>query len=367
MKYAMTCHRPISTFTSRAPSTISAARAACSTTWCAAMHPRVARQDHHPESRTSWQIAKDGKTYTFLPAQGRAVPRRSRVHPDDVEGRPMQHVHLASQPERPFPALDRCSPSGRDHTSRQAHRRRSSSPSRGPRNLWWRPPPRLERDRPVHKTLDDNGQNLRASSTSRHRPLQEQAPRRERSLGDGEARRSIVNKGLSRRHRVLSRVPSRPSWARPCCRGGPTSRTSSIRDRWQAKDTAGCRPSTSIRASIQGTWMNSKKKPFDDARVRRAMHLAFDRPVLVDVVKDVAPMWSAALSTRSPSSPRPRRAGEAVRATRRTHGGAKEPRPCWLQRVIRRPPKRSTSWCAMSPASSYGRRRSRRCCRKGST
>ena len=41
---------------------------------------------------------------------------------------------------------------------------------------------------------------------------------------------------------------------------------------------------------IQGTWVNNKKKPFDDPRVRRAMHLALDRPVLVDVVKDVAPM-----------------------------------------------------------------------------
>ena len=41
---------------------------------------------------------------------------------------------------------------------------------------------------------------------------------------------------------------------------------------------------------IQGTWYNSKKKPFDDPRVRRAIHLAFDRPALIDVVKDVAPM-----------------------------------------------------------------------------
>ena len=41
---------------------------------------------------------------------------------------------------------------------------------------------------------------------------------------------------------------------------------------------------------IQGTWVNTKKKPFDDPRVRRALHLAFDRPTLVDVVKDVTPM-----------------------------------------------------------------------------
>ena len=36
--------------------------------------------------------------------------------------------------------------------------------------------------------------------------------------------------------------------------------------------------------------MNAKKKPFDDPRVRRAFHLVLDKAVLVDVVKDVAPM-----------------------------------------------------------------------------
>src|SRR5262245_51365811 len=41
---------------------------------------------------------------------------------------------------------------------------------------------------------------------------------------------------------------------------------------------------------IQGCWTNDKKKPFDDPRVRRAFHLSFDHHVLVDVVKDVAPM-----------------------------------------------------------------------------
>jgi peptide/nickel transport system substrate-binding protein len=37
-------------------------------------------------------------------------------------------------------------------------------------------------------------------------------------------------------------------------------------------------------------WVNGKHKPLDDPRVRRALHLAFDRPALIDVVKDVTPM-----------------------------------------------------------------------------
>jgi ABC-type transport system substrate-binding protein len=41
---------------------------------------------------------------------------------------------------------------------------------------------------------------------------------------------------------------------------------------------------------IQAFWVNQKKKPFSDPRVRRAIHLAMDRNALIDVVKDTAPM-----------------------------------------------------------------------------
>jgi peptide/nickel transport system substrate-binding protein len=41
---------------------------------------------------------------------------------------------------------------------------------------------------------------------------------------------------------------------------------------------------------IQATWMNATKGPLADSRVRRAFHLVLDRPVLVEVVRDVAPM-----------------------------------------------------------------------------
>jgi peptide/nickel transport system substrate-binding protein len=40
---------------------------------------------------------------------------------------------------------------------------------------------------------------------------------------------------------------------------------------------------------IHALWVNNTKKPLNDPRVRRAMHLALDKHVLVEVVKDVTP------------------------------------------------------------------------------
>ena len=52
--------------------------------------------------------------------------------------------------------------------------------------------------------------------------------------------------------------------------------------------------------------MNNKKKPLDDPRVRRALHLVLDKPVLVDVVKDVAPMMVGGFIYPFSDSPRRR-------------------------------------------------------------
>jgi peptide/nickel transport system substrate-binding protein len=58
----------------------------------------------------------------------------------------------------------------------------------------------------------------------------------------------------------------------------------------KAAQTPGMKTTAYNQSVIQGTWYNGKKKPFDDPRVRRAFHLAFDRPTLIEVVKDVTPM-----------------------------------------------------------------------------
>jgi peptide/nickel transport system substrate-binding protein len=58
----------------------------------------------------------------------------------------------------------------------------------------------------------------------------------------------------------------------------------------KAATMPGLSTATFNQSVIHGTWVNTKHSPLDDPRVRRAMHLALDRPVLIDVVKDVTPM-----------------------------------------------------------------------------
>jgi ABC-type transport system substrate-binding protein len=58
----------------------------------------------------------------------------------------------------------------------------------------------------------------------------------------------------------------------------------------RAKATPGMKATDYYQSVIQATWMNNRKKPLDDPRVRRAFHLVMDKHVMVDVVKDNAPM-----------------------------------------------------------------------------
>jgi peptide/nickel transport system substrate-binding protein len=58
----------------------------------------------------------------------------------------------------------------------------------------------------------------------------------------------------------------------------------------KAKATPGMSTATYYQSVIHATWVNNHRKPLDDPRVRRAIHLVLDRPVLVEVVKDVSPL-----------------------------------------------------------------------------
>src|SRR5437763_2550755 len=51
----------------------------------------------------------------------------------------------------------------------------------------------------------------------------------------------------------------------------------------KAKATPGITATDYYQSVIQATWVNNKKKPLDDPRVRRAMHLVLEKAVMVDV------------------------------------------------------------------------------------
>ena len=56
------------------------------------------------------------------------------------------------------------------------------------------------------------------------------------------------------------------------------------------QQTPGFSASSFYQSVIHAVWVNNQRKPFDDPRVRRALHLVMDKPVLVEVVKDMTPM-----------------------------------------------------------------------------
>jgi peptide/nickel transport system substrate-binding protein len=56
------------------------------------------------------------------------------------------------------------------------------------------------------------------------------------------------------------------------------------------QNTPGFSAISFYQSVIHAVWVNNQRKPFADPRVRRALHLVMDKPVLVEVVKDMTPM-----------------------------------------------------------------------------
>ena len=85
--------------------------------------PRSARQrqDHHPRSRPQLADLQGRQDLHVLPAQGRAVPRRRRVHRRRRQGHLRPHLQAADR--HLHPALDPVHLGERDQRPRQAHDR----------------------------------------------------------------------------------------------------------------------------------------------------------------------------------------------------------------------------------------------------
>ena len=252
--------------------------------------PRDSGKTIIPDLAHSWQIAKDGKTYTFILRQGVQFHDGAELTAADVKAtfdriaKPPQGISIPRSVL--FRAVDEITAPDKYTVQFKLKEPRSASFMMAAIASGWNGIVRK-------KTLEDNGYNLRKVLD-----IPGTGPFRSVKYVENETRimeknPNYWNKGLPYLDGVqfYSLIPfSSELGSAILSNRVDYGRIVDPVTARKAKSTPGMSTTAFNQSVIQGTWVNNKKKPFDDPRVRRALHLAFDRPVLVDVVKDVAPM-----------------------------------------------------------------------------
>ena len=252
--------------------------------------PRDSGKTIIPDLAHSWQISKDGKTYTFFLRKDVQFHDGAEFTADDVKA-----------------TFDRISkpPAGISIPRSILFKSVSEINVRDKHTIEFK----LAEPRPANfimsafasgwnvivrkKTLEDNQYNLRRVVDIPGTGPFKSKRRVENEVWVMERNQNYWNKGLPYLDGVefYHALPFSPELGSAVLAG----RTDYARivdpvTSRKAQATPGMSSLNYYQSVIQGTWPNTKKKPFDDPRVRRAVHLAFERAVLVDVVKDVAPM-----------------------------------------------------------------------------
>jgi ABC-type transport system substrate-binding protein len=252
--------------------------------------PRDSGQTIIPDLAHSWEIAQDGKTYTFFLRKGVTFHDGGTLTAEDVKAT-FQRLIFPPQgfisPRTPlFSTVEAI-------TVRDAHtitftlrETRPTALMLGAFASGWNIVVRK-------KTLEDNNYNLRqvlyAPGTGPFRHVK----RVDREVSVLARNPDYWNEGLP----YLDGIEfyhfeafSPPLGAALFAGRLDYARLLDQVSRKKLQATPGMSGTSFYQSVIQAVWVNTTKKPFDDPRVRRAMHLAFDRPALVDVVKDIAPM-----------------------------------------------------------------------------
>jgi peptide/nickel transport system substrate-binding protein len=243
-----------------------------------------------PDLAHSWEIAEDGKTYTFFLRKGVEFNDGAELTSEDVKA-----------------TFDRIAkpPSGISIPRSILFTSVSEINARDKYTVEFK----LSEARPVNfmmaaiasgwnvivrkKTLEDNNYNLRKvvvyPGTGPFRSVR----RVENEIWVMEKNPNYWNKPLPYLDGIefYNVLPFSPEMASAILsnRVDYVRATDPVTKR-KAAETPGMSAATYYQSVVHATWVNNKKKPLDDPRVRRAMHLVLDRPVLIEVVKDVAPM-----------------------------------------------------------------------------
>jgi len=252
--------------------------------------PRDSGKTIIPDLAHSWEIAKDGQTYTFHLREGVQFSDGADFTSEDVKAtfdricKPPQGVMIPRSTL--FTTVSEITTPDKKTVVFKLSEPRPASFMMAAFASGWNGIVRK-------KTLDDNQGNLRRVVDIPGTGPFKSKRRVENEVWVMEKNASYWNKGLPyldgiEFYHALPFSPelgsailsNRVDYARIC---DPVTMR-------KAKENKAMSTTAFYQSVIQGTWMNGKKKPLDDPRVRRAIHLSLDRPVLIDVVKDVTPM-----------------------------------------------------------------------------
>ena len=252
--------------------------------------PRDSGQSIIPDLAHSWEIAKDGKTYTFFLRQGVKFHDGGAFTAEDVKAtyaRLLTPPTGFSSPRTPlFSAV-------------------SEINVRDPYTIEFK----LSEARPKHfmlgafasgwniivrkKTLEDNNYNLRqvmdypGTGPFRHKK------RVDKEVWVMERHPDYWNEGLPYLDGIeFYHLAPFSTELGGALLSGKVDYTRGLDPATARKvaATPGMASTSFYQSVIHAIWTNDQHTPFDDPRVRRALHLVLDRPVLVDVVKEMAPM-----------------------------------------------------------------------------
>src|SRR5437870_5959602 len=253
-------------------------------------NPRDGGKTIIPDLAHSWEIAEDGKTYTFFLRKDVQFHDGAELTADDVKA-----------------TFDRIAkpPSGISIPRSILFKAVSEINARDKYTVEFK----LSEARPTNfimaaiasgwnvivrkKTLEDNNYNLRKVEVYPGTGPFRSVRRVENEIWVMEKNPNYWNKGLPFLDGIefYHVLPFSPEMASAILAGRVdyvrATDPATVR---RAQATPGMSTATYYQSVIHATWVNTHRKPLDDPRVRRAMHLALDQPVLVEVVKDVAPL-----------------------------------------------------------------------------
>jgi peptide/nickel transport system substrate-binding protein len=252
--------------------------------------PRDSGQTIIPDLAHSWKISPDGKTYTFFLREGVRFHDGAELTAEDVKAtfdrihKPPQGVSIPRSVL--FAAVEEIN--ARDKLTIEFKLRETRTPNfmmsafASGWNVIFR-----------KKTLEDNNYNLRRVVNIPGTGPFRQVRRVENEVWVMERNPNYWNRGLPYLDGIefYHALPFSPELG--------SAVISNRTDYGRIMDPVSGRrmranPQMSVaqfnQSVIQATWVNAKRGALGDPRVRRAMNLALDKHVLIDVVKDVTPM-----------------------------------------------------------------------------